>query len=72
MPRKRSLEGAIEELGLRMLDSADLKAVMMSKDDYGNIAITLVRGTDQSHKVRFGSIERCSRTLVRMPGGSRA
>jgi hypothetical protein len=68
MPSKGALEGAIEQLGLSMLDSKDVKAVMMSKDDYGNIAITLVQGIDRSHKVRFGSIERCSRTLVRATG----
>ena len=55
----------IERLGVALLDQKDVKAVMMARDDFGNVAITLVEGIEESRKVRFGVVERCSRILSR-------
>ena len=65
MLSNRPLEKSIEQLGVTLLDSQDVKAVMMSKDEAGNVMITLVEGTETSHKVKFGRVERRSRSLVR-------
>ena len=53
-----SFKTAIERLGVEMLHLDDVKAVMMSVDEDGNIAVTLVQGKEESHKVKFGSIDR--------------
>ena len=37
---------------------------MISKDEAGNVVITLVEGIEELHKVKFGRIERGSRTLI--------
>jgi hypothetical protein len=39
---KQALESCLEQLGRQLLDSEDVKAVMMSKDDNGDSIITLV------------------------------
>ena len=65
MSTKLTLDECIEQLGVALLDCKDVKAVMMAKDDAGNIAITLVEGIEESHKVRFGTVERRSRNLTR-------
>jgi hypothetical protein len=38
---------------------------MMSKNEDGDVIITLVDGTEEPHMVKFGSIDRRSRTLSR-------
>jgi len=65
MFRKRTLDSCIEQLAVQLLDSADVKAVMMSKDDNGDIIITLVEGREDSHKIKFGKVDGRSRSLVR-------
>ena len=65
MFRRRTLHQCLVELGLRVLDSDDLKAIMISKNDDGDVQITLVEGKEQSHKVRFGRINSSTRELVR-------
>lgn len=62
---RTELESAIEDLALALIDSGDIKAVMMSKDDYGNVRITLVEGRETSNKVHFGTVEHASRRLRR-------
>ncbi|MGD9805862.1 MAG: hypothetical protein AB7E81_03580 [Hyphomicrobiaceae bacterium] len=62
---KRTLDSCLEQLGAQLLDSDDVKAVMMSKDDDGNVIITLVEGREDSHKVKFGRVDRRSKRLVR-------
>jgi hypothetical protein len=64
MFRKPTLNMSLQQLGLQVLDDAALKAVMISKDEAGNVVITLVEGIEESHKVKFGRIERQSRTLI--------
>jgi hypothetical protein len=61
---KRTLEKCLRQLGLRMLDDEALKAVMISKNEAGDVVITLVEGIEESHKVKFGRIDRQSRTLI--------
>jgi hypothetical protein len=65
MWRRRSLEECLKDLGTHLLDTEGLKAVMMSKNDDGDVFITLVEGTEESHKVKFGRVDRHSRTLER-------
>lgn len=65
MARKLPFDGCVEQLAAALLDRKDVKAVMMAKDELGNVAITLVEGIEESHKVRFGMVERCSRMLTR-------
>jgi hypothetical protein len=65
MATKLPFESYVEQLGVALLDRKDVKAVMMAKDEFGNVAVTLVEGIEDSHKVRFGMVERCSRTLTR-------
>lgn len=65
MATKLPFDSCVERLGVALLDRKDVKAVMMAKDEFGNVAITLVEGIEESHKVRFGTVERCSRVLTR-------
>jgi len=65
MATKLPWDSCVEQLGVALLDRRDVKAVMMAKDEFGNVAITLVEGIEDSHKVRFGMVERCSRMLTR-------
>ena len=65
MTKQSSLVISIEKLALALLDCCDVKAVMMAKDEDGNITITLVEGVEESHKVRFGTVGRRSRILTR-------
>ncbi len=58
-----SFARSVEQLGAAMLDEGDVKAVMMSFNDDGDIAVSLVKGKDESHKVRLGVIDRRRRTL---------
>ncbi len=67
-PGKRqanSFASSIEQLGAAMLDDGDVKAVMMSLDEAGDITVTLVKGNehDVSQKVRVGVIDRHQRRL---------
>jgi len=71
MSTKLLFEKCVEQLGLALLDRRDVKAVMMAKDEFGNVAITLVQGIEESHKVRFGTVEQCSRMLMRSGGKSK-
>ena len=64
MFRKPTLKMCLQQLGLQVLDDEALKAVMISKNDAGDIVITLVEGIEESHKVKFGRIDRRSRTLI--------
>ena len=64
MFRKPTLKMSLQQLGLQLLDDEALKAVMISKDEAGDIVITLVEGIEESHKVKFGRIDRRSRTLI--------
>jgi hypothetical protein len=64
MFRKPTLKMNLQQLGLQVLDDEALKAVMISKDEAGDIVITLVEGIEESHKVKFGRIDRRSRTLI--------
>jgi SOS-response transcriptional repressor LexA len=64
MFRKPTLEVSLQQLGLQVLDDDWLKAVMISKNEAGDVVITLVEGIEESHKVKFGRIDRQSRTLV--------
>jgi hypothetical protein len=61
---KPTLTSSLKQLGDQLLDNAALKAVMISKDDAGDIVITLVEGIDESHKVKFGRIDRRSRAFT--------
>jgi hypothetical protein len=65
MFRTPKLEACIEQLGTELLDATGIKAVMMSKNEDGDVIITLVEGTEDSHKVKFGRVDRKSRTLSR-------
>lgn len=62
---KRTLESCLEQLGRQLLDSDNVKAVMMSKDDNGDVLITLVEGREDSHKVKFGRVDHASGSLIR-------
>lgn len=62
---KQTLDSCLEQLGKQLLESLDVKAVMMSKDDNGDVLITLVEGREDSHKVKFGRVDHKSRSLVR-------
>ena len=64
MFRKPTLEVSLQQLGLQVLDDDWLKAVMISKNEAGDVVITLVEGIEESHKVKFGRIDRQSRTLI--------
>jgi hypothetical protein len=64
MFRKPTIAMSLQQLGLQVLDDEALKAVMISKDEAGDIVITLVEGIEESHKVKFGRIDRRSRTLI--------
>ena len=64
MFRKPTLTMSLQQLGLQVLDDEALKAVMISKDEAGDIVITLVEGIEESRKVKFGRIDRRSRTLI--------
>ena len=66
MERKRTLEECLTELGTYLLDSEGLKAVMMSKNEDGDVLITLVEGIEESHKVKFGRVDHRSRSLERV------
>ena len=58
---KPTLASSLKQLGDQLLDNEALKAVMISKDD---IIITLVEGIEESHKVKFGRIDRRSRAFI--------
>jgi hypothetical protein len=64
MFRKPTLKTSLQQLALQVLDDEALKAVMISKNEAGDIVITLVEGIEESHKVKFGRIDRRSRTLI--------
>ena len=64
MFRKPTLKMSLQQLGLHLLDDEALKAVMISKDEAGDVVITLVEGIAESHKVKYGRIDRQSRTLI--------
>jgi hypothetical protein len=64
MFRKPTLKSCVKQLGDQLLDNEDLKAVMMSKSEDGDVIITLVEGIEESHKVRFGRIDWRSRTFT--------
>jgi hypothetical protein len=64
MFRKPTLQTSLQQLGLQVLDDESLKAVMISKNEAGDVVITLVEGIEESHKVKFGRIDRRSRTLI--------
>jgi hypothetical protein len=64
MFHKPTLKVCIQQLGLQMLDDEGLKAVMFSKNEAGDVVITLVEGIEESHKVKFGRIDRRSRGLI--------
>ena len=68
MFRRRTLNQCLVELGVRMLEAVELKAVMISKNDDGDIQITLVEGREESHKIKFGRIDHTTRTFVRGEG----
>jgi len=36
-----------------------------AKDEGGDVLITLVEGRDESHKVKYGRVDRSSRLLIR-------
>lgn len=65
MFRRRTLNQCIVELGLNLLDSPDLKAIMLSKNEDGDVQITLVEGREDSHKVKLGRINNATRELIR-------
>lgn len=69
---KRTLDSCLQKLATQLLDTSDVKAVMMSKDDNGDVLITLVEGREDSHKVKFGRVDRASRLLVRNERTARA
>jgi hypothetical protein len=71
MPHTPTLEASLEQLGKELLDNPLLKAVMMSKDDSGDVLITLVEGIEESHKVKFGRVDRYARVLTRQSGTRR-
>jgi len=62
---RRTLDSCLEQLGKQLLGADDVKAVMMSKDDSGDVLITLVEGREDSHKVRFGRVDSKTKALVR-------
>jgi hypothetical protein len=64
MFRKLTLKMSLQQLGLQVLDDDALKAVMISKNEAGDVVITLVEGIEESHKVKFGRIDRRLRTLI--------
>ena len=64
MFRKPTLKMCLQQLGLQVLDDEALKAVMISKNEAGDVVITLVEGIEESHKVKFGRIDRRSRNLI--------
>ena len=69
---KPTLASSLKQLGDQLLDNEALKAVMISKDDAGDIVITLVEGVEESHKVKFGRIDRRSRAFIpHTPGHER-
>ena len=61
---KPTLERCLKQLGDQLLDNEALKAVMISRNEVGDVVITLVEGLEESHKVRFGHIDRRSRILI--------
>ena len=65
MFRKPSFEARLEQLGKALLEAPTIKAVMMSKNEDGDVIITFVEGTEESHKVKFGRVDRCSGSLSR-------
>lgn len=65
MLRTPAIEASLEQLATQLLDAVGIKAVMMSKNEDGDVIITLVEGTEESHKVKFGRVDRKSRTLSR-------
>ena len=65
MFRTPAIEATLEQLGTQLLDAAGIKAVMMSRNEDGDVIITLVEGTEESHKVKFGRVDRKSRRLSR-------
>ena len=46
MATKLPFESYVEQLGVALLDRKDVKAVMMAKDEFGNVAVTLVEGIE--------------------------
>jgi hypothetical protein len=64
MFRKPTLKWCLKLLGDQLLDDEALKAVMISKNEVGDVVITLVEGIEESHKVKFGRIDRRSRTFI--------
>jgi hypothetical protein len=65
MFRKPTFEVSLEQLGKALLEAPTIKAVMMSKNEDGDVIITFVEGTEESHKVKSGRVDRVSRTLSR-------
>jgi hypothetical protein len=65
MFRKPTFEACLEQLGKALLAAPTIKAVMMSKNEDGDVIITFVEGTEESHKVKFGRIDRRSGSLSR-------
>ena len=57
MFRRRTLNQCLVELSVRVLEADDLKAVMISKNEDGDVQITLIEGREVSHKVKFGRID---------------
>jgi hypothetical protein len=64
MFRKPTLESCLKQLGDQLLDNEALKAAMISRNEAGDVVITLVEGIEESHKVKFGHIDRRSRMLI--------
>lgn len=62
---RRTLHQCLIDLGMKVLDEDGLKAVMISKNDDGDVQITLIEGGDESKKVRFGRINGQTRQLTR-------
>ena len=64
MFRRRTFDQCLVELGLNLVDSDCLKAVMISKNDDGDVQITIVEGKEVSNKVKFGRIDKRTRQLI--------
>ena len=61
MFRKPTLKMSLQQLGLQVLDDEALKAVMISKDETGDVVITLVEASRNRTRSSSGA-----------SGGSRA
>ncbi|MCC7251358.1 hypothetical protein [Hyphomicrobium sp.] len=65
MFRMPKFEACVEQLGKALLETPTIKAVMMSKNEDGDVIITFVEGIEDSHKVKFGRVDRQSCALSR-------